>query len=138
VLDQQSIHSTRLHLPAARACCARLLRLAACLQLKAWCYYESRLLGAHHGLISSYALEVLVLYIFNLHHAELHTPLDVSVGCRAQLCLPCCRVHARSASAACWWVNCFAWSALASCVLLRAHAGIVCLAGKLCAHGMTT
>jgi hypothetical protein len=48
-----------------------------CPQLKAWCYYESRLLGAHHGLISSYALEVLVLYIFNLHHAELHTPLDV-------------------------------------------------------------
>ncbi|EFN52312.1 hypothetical protein CHLNCDRAFT_58914 [Chlorella variabilis] len=47
------------------------------LLLKAWCYYESRLLGAHHGLISSYALEVLVLYIFNLHHAELHTPLDV-------------------------------------------------------------
>lgn len=52
-------------------------------QLKAWCYYESRLLGAHHGLISSYALEVLVLYIFNLHHAELHTPLDVSsAGCQ--------------------------------------------------------
>ncbi|PSC73275.1 hypothetical protein C2E20_3343 [Micractinium conductrix] len=47
------------------------------LLLKAWCYYESRLLGAHHGLISSYALEVLVLYIFNLHHADLHTPLDV-------------------------------------------------------------
>jgi hypothetical protein len=47
------------------------------LQLKAWCYYESRLLGAHHGLISSYALEVLVLHIFNLHHAQLHTPLDV-------------------------------------------------------------
>ncbi len=48
------------------------------MQLKAWCYYESRLLGAHHGLISSYALEVLVLYIFNLHHGDLHTPLDVS------------------------------------------------------------
>ncbi|KAI7838796.1 hypothetical protein COHA_007411 [Chlorella ohadii] len=46
------------------------------LLLKAWCYYESRLLGAHHGLISSYALEVLVLYIFNQYHAELHTPLD--------------------------------------------------------------
>lgn len=51
------------------------------LLLKAWCYYESRLLGAHHGLISSYALEVLVLYIFNLYHAELHAPLDVSAVC---------------------------------------------------------
>lgn len=55
------------------------------LQLKAWCYYESRLLGAHHGLISSYALEVLVLYIFNLHHAELHTPLDVSLTCHVHV-----------------------------------------------------
>ena len=115
------------------------------LQLKAWCYYESRLLGAHHGLISSYALEVrpagrlgvmqppacwnrcnthdlnlcrllffccthvyalltatciaifcslqvLVLYIFNQYHAELHTPLDVSWGAAASatLAAACC------------------------------------------------
>ncbi|KAG1670779.1 hypothetical protein FOA52_014007 [Chlamydomonas sp. UWO 241] len=45
--------------------------------VKAWCYYESRLLGAHHGLISTYALETLVLYIFNLHHRELDGPLNV-------------------------------------------------------------
>ncbi|XP_022761407.1 uncharacterized protein LOC111307625 isoform X2 [Durio zibethinus] len=32
--------------------------------IKAWCYYESRILGAHHGLISTYALETLVLYKF--------------------------------------------------------------------------
>ncbi|KAG5231456.1 nucleotidyltransferase [Salix suchowensis] len=32
--------------------------------IKAWCYYESRILGAHHGLISTYALETLVLYRF--------------------------------------------------------------------------
>ncbi|CAN6300996.1 unnamed protein product [Urochloa humidicola] len=45
--------------------------------IKAWCYYESRLLGAHHGLISTYALEVLILYIFNLLHKSLHSPLEV-------------------------------------------------------------
>ncbi|XP_057869040.2 uncharacterized protein LOC131076031 [Cryptomeria japonica] len=45
--------------------------------VKAWCYYESRLLGAHHALISTYALETLVLYIFNRFHASLHGPLEV-------------------------------------------------------------
>ena len=44
-------------------------------QVKAWCYYESRLLGAHHGLISTYALETMVLYIFNLYHTQLPSPL---------------------------------------------------------------
>ncbi|XP_057486675.1 uncharacterized protein LOC130772804 isoform X1 [Actinidia eriantha] len=45
--------------------------------IKAWCYYESRVLGAHHGLISSYALETLVLYIFHLFHSKLDGPLAV-------------------------------------------------------------
>lgn len=45
--------------------------------IKAWCYYESRLLGAHHGLISTYALEVLILYVFNLFHKSLHSPVEV-------------------------------------------------------------
>ncbi|XP_057789739.1 uncharacterized protein LOC131006597 isoform X2 [Salvia miltiorrhiza] len=45
--------------------------------IKAWCYYESRILGAHHGLISTYALETLVLYIFHLYHASLCGPLAV-------------------------------------------------------------
>jgi len=45
--------------------------------VKAWCYYESRLLGAHHGLLSTYALEVLVLFVFNLHHAIISNPLEV-------------------------------------------------------------
>ncbi|KAK9809872.1 hypothetical protein WJX72_000706 [[Myrmecia] bisecta] len=45
--------------------------------VKAWCYYESRLLGAHHGLISTYALETMVLYIFNMYHEELASPLQV-------------------------------------------------------------
>ncbi|GAB4833183.1 hypothetical protein Ancab_031427 [Ancistrocladus abbreviatus] len=45
--------------------------------IKAWCYYESRILGAHHGLISTYALETLVLYIFHLYHSSLNGPLAV-------------------------------------------------------------
>lgn len=45
--------------------------------IKAWCYYESRILGAHHGLISTYALETLVLYIFHVFHASLSGPLEV-------------------------------------------------------------
>ncbi|GMY25673.1 hypothetical protein FCV25MIE_20915 [Fagus crenata] len=45
--------------------------------IKAWCYYESRILGAHHGLISTYALETLVLYIFHLFHTSLNGPLAV-------------------------------------------------------------
>ncbi|MCD9640701.1 hypothetical protein HAX54_026175 [Datura stramonium] len=45
--------------------------------IKTWCYYESRILGAHHGLISTYALETLVLYIFHYFHATLDGPLAV-------------------------------------------------------------
>ncbi|KAG2686166.1 hypothetical protein I3760_10G164800 [Carya illinoinensis] len=45
--------------------------------IKAWCYYESRILGAHHGLISTYALETLVLYIFHHFHTSLNGPLAV-------------------------------------------------------------
>lgn len=45
--------------------------------IKAWCYYKSRILGAHHGLISTYALETLVLYIFHQFHTSLKGPLCV-------------------------------------------------------------
>lgn len=45
--------------------------------IKAWCYYESRILGAHHGLISTYALETLVLHIFHVFHSVLDGPLAV-------------------------------------------------------------
>uniref|UniRef100_A0A0D9X2Y3 Polymerase nucleotidyl transferase domain-containing protein n=1 Tax=Leersia perrieri TaxID=77586 RepID=A0A0D9X2Y3_9ORYZ len=44
--------------------------------IKAWCYHESRILGAHRGLISTYALETLVLYIFNMFHKCLHSPVE--------------------------------------------------------------
>jgi hypothetical protein len=46
--------------------------------IKHWCYYENRILGAHHGLISTYALETLVLYIFHTFHKFLDGPLAVS------------------------------------------------------------
>ncbi|KAK4744662.1 hypothetical protein SAY87_010974 [Trapa incisa] len=45
--------------------------------IKAWCYYESRILGAHHGLISTYALETLVLYIFHVFNKKFVGPLEV-------------------------------------------------------------
>ncbi|XP_047158248.1 uncharacterized protein LOC124828895 [Vigna umbellata] len=45
--------------------------------IKAWCYYESRILGAHHGLLSTYAIEILVLYIVNRFHSSLRGPLEV-------------------------------------------------------------
>ncbi|KAL9245414.1 hypothetical protein vseg_019072 [Gypsophila vaccaria] len=45
--------------------------------IKAWCYYESRILGAHHGLISTYALETLVLYVFHIFNNTLTGPLEV-------------------------------------------------------------
>ncbi|KAF3327374.1 Poly(A) RNA polymerase cid14 [Carex littledalei] len=45
--------------------------------IKSWCYYESRILGAHHGLISTYALETLIIYIFHLFHKTLDSPLAV-------------------------------------------------------------
>ncbi|KAK8918361.1 hypothetical protein KSP39_PZI021987 [Platanthera zijinensis] len=45
--------------------------------IKAWCYYESRILGAHHGLISTYALETLILYIFHVFDNSFTGPLEV-------------------------------------------------------------
>uniref|UniRef100_A0ACD5TVL9 Uncharacterized protein n=1 Tax=Avena sativa TaxID=4498 RepID=A0ACD5TVL9_AVESA len=45
--------------------------------VKAWCFYESRILGAHHGLISTYALETLVLYIFHVFNNCFTGPLEV-------------------------------------------------------------
>ncbi|KAJ6422356.1 hypothetical protein OIU84_027337 [Salix udensis] len=49
----------------------------SCILIKAWCFYESRILGAHHGLISTYALQILVLNIINVFHSSLPDPLAV-------------------------------------------------------------
>ncbi|KAG0473573.1 hypothetical protein HPP92_015430 [Vanilla planifolia] len=47
--------------------------------IKAWCYYESRILGAHHGLISTYALEILILkFDWDNYCISLHGPVSLS------------------------------------------------------------
>ncbi|KNH04751.1 hypothetical protein XU18_4038, partial [Perkinsela sp. CCAP 1560/4] len=50
--------------------------------LKAWAYYESRTLGAHGGLLGSYALTIMLISVCNQMHMEsklgkLTTELDV-------------------------------------------------------------
>ncbi|XP_047336618.1 uncharacterized protein LOC124940179 [Impatiens glandulifera] len=45
--------------------------------IKTWCFHESRLLGAHNGLISTYGLETMVLYIFQVFNQDLNQPLEV-------------------------------------------------------------
>ncbi|KAE9613907.1 putative polynucleotide adenylyltransferase [Lupinus albus] len=45
--------------------------------IKAWLYYEGRMLGSHNGLLSTYAVEILVLYIINRFHKSLFGPLEV-------------------------------------------------------------
>ncbi|KAG2374675.1 hypothetical protein C9374_010419 [Naegleria lovaniensis] len=42
--------------------------------MKSWSYYESRILGSHHGLVSTYGLTVLLMYMFRLYKIE--TPLQ--------------------------------------------------------------
>jgi hypothetical protein len=48
--------------------------------IKNWCYYESHILGAQHGLISTYAMETLVIYIFHTFHKFLDGSLVVNYG----------------------------------------------------------
>ncbi|TKY74120.1 Poly(A) RNA polymerase cid14 [Spatholobus suberectus] len=45
--------------------------------IKAWCFYESRILGSHHGLISTYAVETLVIYLFHVYSNTFAGPLEV-------------------------------------------------------------
>jgi hypothetical protein len=40
--------------------------------VKGWCCYETRILGAHHGLIYTYALEISMLYIFHIFFKSLN------------------------------------------------------------------
>eukprot|EP00850_Spirogloea_muscicola_P006126 SM000028S10220 [mRNA] locus=s28:895877:899293:- [translate_table: standard] len=44
--------------------------------VKAWACYESHIIGANQGLLSTYALEILLLYIFQIYHANLCSPLQ--------------------------------------------------------------
>jgi len=44
--------------------------------LKAWSTYESRILASHQSLLSTYALQVMLLYVINLRHGEIGSPLQ--------------------------------------------------------------
>ena len=45
--------------------------------IKAWCYYESRILASHNALLSTMCLEMMVVHICNCYYADLFSPLDV-------------------------------------------------------------
>ncbi|XP_047150655.1 uncharacterized protein LOC124822671 [Vigna umbellata] len=45
--------------------------------IKSWCFYESRILGSYHGLLSTYALETLVIYVFHVYNSTFAGPLEV-------------------------------------------------------------
>lgn len=45
--------------------------------LKAWFTYEASILGSFAACMATYALYVMVLFIFNNFHDELNTPMDV-------------------------------------------------------------
>ncbi len=45
--------------------------------IKAWFTYESNFLGSYSACMATYALYVLILFVFNNYKDELHTPLDV-------------------------------------------------------------
>lgn len=45
--------------------------------LKAWFTYESSFLGSYAACMATYALYVLVLFIFNNFYDQLKTPMDV-------------------------------------------------------------
>ena len=42
------------------------------LVIKAWALYESHVLASHHSLLSTYAIETMVMYILNHYHHHLH------------------------------------------------------------------
>ena len=46
------------------------------LLIKAWCYYEGNLMGSNIGLMASYALEIMVIYIFNIHYEIIHNEFE--------------------------------------------------------------
>lgn len=47
------------------------------IMLKCWLTFDAALLGSHTANMTTYALYVLVTFLLNNFHDELHTPLDV-------------------------------------------------------------
>ena len=52
----------------------------ASLLIKAYCFYEAKILGSNCWLLSTHALQTLTLYVFNVFHQQLQTPLQVLVA----------------------------------------------------------
>ena len=46
------------------------------LLIKAWCFYEGNLMGSNIGLMANYTLEILVIYIFNMHYEYIFNEFD--------------------------------------------------------------
>ena len=46
------------------------------LLIKGWCLLEGNLMGSNIGLMASYAIEILVIFIFNLHYEYIYNELD--------------------------------------------------------------
>ena len=44
--------------------------------IKGWCSFEGNLMGSNIGLMASYALEILVIYVFNLHYNNINNEFD--------------------------------------------------------------
>ena len=46
------------------------------LLVKGWCYYEGNLMGSNIGLMASYTLEILVIYVFNNYYEFIYNEFD--------------------------------------------------------------
>ena len=46
------------------------------LLIKGWCFYEGKLMGSNIGLMASYTLEILVIFLFNLHYDVIQNEYD--------------------------------------------------------------
>ena len=46
------------------------------LLIKAWCFYEGNLMGSNIGLMASCALEIIIIYMFNLYYKDIRNEVD--------------------------------------------------------------
>ena len=46
------------------------------LLVKGWFFYEGNLMGSNIGLMASYTLEILVIYVFNMHYEYIYNEFD--------------------------------------------------------------
>ena len=44
--------------------------------IKGWCLFEGNLMGSNIGLMASYTLEILVIYVFNLYYEYIYNEFD--------------------------------------------------------------